>query len=1259
MLPIRHPRGGAVTARRLLYLASFAAALFSARDLAAQTTDIIRGKVIGPDSVAVPGVLVAVTSISGNVSRQSRTDKNGNFSISFPNGDGDYIVSFSAMGFSAKRFEVKRTADQEVLLADAKLTRSAVQLDAMKVQQERNKPNRGDALGSDISGSERSLMGGVLDATQMGDLAAMAGSLPGFTYIPASAGDPGGFSVFGLDPSQNLTTLNGMPFGSNNLPRDAGVGSSVSTSNYDVSRGGASGATVNLRAGGGSNYIRRTMSLVGQAPQATWTDAAGRASGAASTYGSLGGRLSGPIKFNKAFYNFSYQLNNTTRDLQSLLTRDPLAFTAAGVAPDSVTRALNIFDPSIPRTTNQVPGDVLSRGGNVFSTIDITPPSSNVGAAYNITFNGNYNKNTPSFLNPLDLPSKGGDQTTWSLGVGGRHNAYFGVGVLTETSIATSASGNEMNPYLRLPSGTVRVSSDLGGASPVVRSLGFGGNQSRSTSNTLQQSFMNTLSWFSQNNKHRLKMTSELNYSHSSSSSFANQYGSFTFQSLTDLANNTPSSYSRQLTPRQTNIGNLVGGWSFGDTYRPNQDLQVQYGIRLDGNHFMSLPAANDAIKTTFGVRNDKVPTPIYLSPRIGFTKTLGTVPDVVAFDGMMRAPRAVISGGVGLFQNAANTGSLAQAIANNGLSSGVQQLNCIGTATPTPNWNLYMTSPDSAPSICANGVGASTFASSAPNVSLFSKDYVSPRSIRGNLAWRGVTFGNRFYTNLNGTVSYNANQASSFDLNFNPAAQFALADEGNRPVYAKSTSIVPASGLISSSDARISSSFNRVTEIRSDVTSVSEMLQASISPYNWNYAWRWSLNYTASSTRDQQRGFAFNGNTAGDPRDVAWARSAFDTRHQLGYTFSYLFFGMLNVNWNQSFRSGAPFTPMISNDVNGDGYFNDRAFVFNPATAADPAVAAGMNSLLANGSTAAKSCLKQQMGVLAARNTCEGPWTSTASLGFSLDPVKTHMPQRARISFQLQNPLAAFDLAMHGENGLHGWGQTPSPDQTLLFVRGFDAANTRYVYEVNQRFGSTSLQQTLSRNPVRLVAQVSFDIGPSIERQSLTQQLDRGRSMLGAKFTEQTFKGMYSSGPVLNPLRQVLVQADSLELTRVQADSLAAMNRWYTIHLDSIWTPIGKYFADLPDHYDQDLAYDHYRDGREASVDLLIKLAPAVKSLLTPAQVRKLGFVGTYLDTRYLASIRSGTSGASMGMGGPGMDMIAVGAAMGGGVGERMVIIR
>ena len=103
--------------------ALLAVALALPSGLRAQDADVIRGRVIGPDSLPIENVAVTVTSISGNVRRSARTDKNGRFTVTFPGGEGDYMVSFVALGFAAKRFEVKRTADEEILVADAKLQR--------------------------------------------------------------------------------------------------------------------------------------------------------------------------------------------------------------------------------------------------------------------------------------------------------------------------------------------------------------------------------------------------------------------------------------------------------------------------------------------------------------------------------------------------------------------------------------------------------------------------------------------------------------------------------------------------------------------------------------------------------------------------------------------------------------------------------------------------------------------------------------------------------------------------------------------------------------------------------------------------------------------------------------------------------------------------------------------------------------------------------------------------------------------------------
>jgi hypothetical protein len=139
--------------------------------------------------------------------------------------------------------------------------------------------------------------------------------------------------------------------------------------------------------------------------------------------------------------------------------------------------------------------------------------------------------------------------------------------------------------------------------------------------------------------------------------------------------------------------------------------------------------------------------------------------------------------------------------------------------------------------------------------------------------------------------------------------------------------------------------------------------------------------------------------------------------------------------------------------------------------------------------------------------------------------------------------------------------------------------------------------------------------------------------------------------------MAQILRQQDSLQLTPQQADSIASINRWYSVRVDSIWAPVAKYLADLPDRYDQGAAYDRYLEARRASVDLLAELAPHVKQLLTAEQQRKLPvYVASYLEPRYLASIRSGTAsftGSPMlpGIGGAGF-------ALGDGGGMRTVIM-
>lgn len=1234
-----------VLLRRLLILAGLVALLLPAAPVAAQDgADIIRGRVTGPDGAPILGVIVTATSVSGNVSRRARTGNDGRFTIAFPGGDGDYFVSYQAIGYAPRRFQVKRTADQEILVADARLAIAAQQLDTVQIAGERNRVNRNQNP-ADISGTERNVNASALSAEQQGDLAAMAASLPGVQFIPGADGDPSGFSVFGLTADQNSTTINGLNSDATNLPRDAAISSSLVTSPYDVSRGGFSGGQFNIRSRSGSNYLARSSSLNLDSPTLQWTDPAGRALGQEYSNASLGGGISGPIKFDESFYNISVQAGRRANDLQTLLNTSALGLQTSGIAQDSVTRLLSLLSAAgIPATVRGIPADRTNDNLLVFGSLDWAPTSSLSGVAYNIAFTGNVTKQSPVSNLSNQLPAYSGERTSFSGGISGRHTNFYGV-FLSETSVGASVSSNDADPYLALPAGTVRINSTFADGTSGVTNIAFGGSPNLSTtqgSSTL--SFRNQLSWFSLNNRHRLKSTLELRRDGYSTDQTVNSLGSFRFNSLADLEANAPVSFTRVLQDRSRSGSQWIAGASIGDAWRKSNDFQLQYGVRVDANRFDDRPDYNPAVTAAFGVRNDALPNKVLVSPRVGFSWTYGTAPQISGFEGAVRGPRAVVRGGVGVFQNSPQARLTSGAIDNTGLPGSSQNLACTGSAVPVPDWATYGLDLSSIPTLCANGTTGTPFNNTTPNVTLFADDYQLQRSIRSNLQWSGSILDNRFTTTAEITYSMNQKQPGAVDLNFNPLQRFALAEEGGRPVYALASSITPATGTVAPGAARLSPQFARVSQQRSDLAGESRQFSLRLSPSRFSTNLTWNASYVYTNVIEQVRGFQ---NTAGNPLLVEWARGAFDSRHQLSYNLGYNFGDMVRVNWSGSFRSGRPYTPVVSGDVNGDGYTNDRAFVFDPATATDPALASAMSALLSSTSEGARKCLRAQLGELAARNSCEAPWTQSAVLSISLNPLKFRLPQRATLSFSVSNPLGAADLLLHGEGKIKGWGQQRVPDATLLYVRGFDAGNQRFLYDVNPRFGNTDQQLSAIRAPVTITAQIRFDLGPTRERQLLIQSLDRGRIHQGSKAPEAQLKAMYGSAGLPNPMATILRSADTLNLTTEQADSLATWNRWYLVRLDSIWSPLVKELAALPNAYDRDAVFAKYTKARQGSVDLLTGLSVRMNALLTKEQIRKLPqFIAVYLDKRYLASIRNGTAGSGFGLPG-GFD---VGAIRGGG---------
>jgi len=497
-------------------------------------------------------------------------------------------------------------------------------------------------------------------------------------------------------------------------------------------------------------------------------------------------------------------------------------------------------------------------------------------------------------------------------------------------------------------------------------------------------------------------------------------------------------------------------------------------------------------------------------------------------------------------------------------------------------------------------------------------------RSWRANLALNTFVVPKLVRATVEGVYSLNLHQQSPLDLNFGAVERFSLPDEAARPVFVGPSSIVPATGALTSRDSRRDPQFATVTSLGSDLRSTTRQLVLTIFPAPGDQLGRfthWQAAYVYQRVNEQTRGF--NGSTDGDPLHVDWARGPLDVRHQFTVSVSTRVGSLLSVATTARFASGMPFTPMVSGDINGDGFTNDRAFVFSPQTA-DSAVASGMHRLVAESSDRVRACLGRQVGHVAAKGSCEGPWTATMNALVNLNPERLGWQNRAQISLSLTNVPAGLDALLHGASRLHGWGQPAASDPTLLFVRGFDASANRYRYEVNSRFGDTRPSRTSVRSPFLVTLEARVQLGRDYTRQAIEQTLAPGRTRKGDKLTEGQLKQRLASA-VYNPVRGLLQAKDSLSvLTNEQLRALTQLDRLVTVREDSVVTPVARYLASLPVRYNETEVHNRILAMAGALFDIVVDGMRTARGIFTPEQIAEFPpFLRASFDIKRLMSAR------------------------------------
>ena len=1140
------------------------------------TTDIITGTIIGPDSAPIAGVQVLVTSLETGITRTKTTNDRGQYTLLFPDGGGQYRIVTRFIGMAAQELVLARVADEDRLIADFALSAAPTRLSTVTTQATPQRPRPGENERPTPGSTGRTLSGEQLVRLPIdpSDPNAVALLAAGVVDIAGSDTTTAGFSVAGQRPDQNQITLDGLTFEDAAVPQEAVRTTRVVTSTYDVARGQFTGGLVQSTTRGGTNDRTGSVSYSLRDPRLQWSDESDDPSafGQGFTQHQLSGGFGGPIIENKLFYHGSLQLRRRENPLQSLLGADELTLGRLGADPDSIARFLELLPGyGLPSSIAGVPDDQLSDNLSGVLRVDYQ-----LSEDHSLMLRGNVQGSLRegSRTGALSVPSYGGEESGSGAGVMASLSSVLGQ-FLNEGRIFYSRSERSGDPYLLLPAGRVRVSSALDGGGITASTLGFGGNPGLPNEGAgTQLELTDELSLLGIGG-HRFKLGGLLNYTSFSTASTSNQYGTFTFNSLGDFAANTPASFTRTLTPREREGAALSSALYLGDTWRKSRAIQLTYGVRLEHSTFLDAPAYNPRVYELFGRRTDELPSEIHLSPRLGFTWIVGAgTPGTSGRQGGARrggrsgggnANSLVVRGGIGEFRGRAPTQLFASAIDATGLPDGEQQLACIGSAVPVPDWTGYLLDPAAIPVECADGGTGGPVVERRPNVTVFSPEFGAPR------AWR-ASFGLSRRISEWLSASADATYASGMslygtrDLNLRTEPAFTLASEDERPVYVPAGSIVPGTGATSVLASRLHPEFAQVIEANSVLRSRTTQVSLAIN----GVASRrliWNISYTFARSLDEtsfapggggggggRGGFGFgtgSGTTAGNPNAIEWGTSDLERRHNATGSLSWFARPWIDVTSIFRLSSGQPFTPRVGSDINGDGSRNDRAFVFDPSDAPDAVVAEGMERLLATAPAPVRECLRDQLGRIAGRNSCMSAWTPTLDLQLNLRPdLGSRIGRRLTMMVSFINPLAGADRLLHGTSGLRGWGQPNRPDATLLTVRGFDPVESRYEYEVNERFGDSRAARTALRNPFQIGIQARFQIGPDRQRERLLGGLAAlGRRGGTSAPDARTIVERVAPDPVF----PILERRDSLGLSPDQVSALRAIGDSLSMALDTM----------------------------------------------------------------------------------------------------------
>jgi hypothetical protein len=1024
---------------------------------------------------------------------QARSNTDGAFNIQIPECTGPLLLTARRLGYAERRM-VLNPADMassprlDSLRVELRARASRLTPLVMRGKRLSHHSERPEASATRAQELAATALNKPFDVSQFRELAQM---VVGVNQVESSTGGPG-LSINGQPASQTGVKLDGARFGGSGMPVEALNSIAVLTSEFDTSHGGFSGGELSATTRRGTEHWEGATSLTIAGPGLSFPRNAPGTSrhGPVAFPVSLGG--GGPLIPPYLYAYGAVDAERTSeKSVHSLTEATSADLGAYGLSGDSLTRVRSVLRQlGVPLGTARA---LTTTTLNALGRLDVE-----VGTAGTLTLRGSHSAGTIDNLgmSPTSTPSLARNSTNTQRGLFAELQSTLAPNLSSIFRASLEQGKSLWEPLVPGPRGRLWLPGSEGDTlSPVSFAFGGGGRASSTRSHFAEVS--EDITFTSANGLHEVRTGGLLDLDRATSESVAAS-GEFTYRSLADLAEGRPESYTGSDGSPQSRAKATTSALYVRDQMKIGNYTYLIFGLRGEHMEYEQSTAGDSLAGAAAASAGTHVPSETHISPRLG-----------VSFS----SPRVGIRAGVGEFVGIVPVLGLATAngfAGGNGAGPGDA---CADEDVIAPDWETVLTTRAISPSPCMSGVRTGM----AEPQTLVGNGFRAPRIVHGSL---GVDWG---------FGSQRVELYSSFDLGRvqtvasyrslgNPA--FVLPSEMDRPVYVPAELISSSTGLLpASAPVREVSSFGRS---RTFIVSPSWNGVFQFSP---RYHLLASVNYTYMHSRVLTTGVdalgGISSSTAGNPNTAEWQPSPLGGAHSLRVFLSTQLFNYWQVTIFGYAFSGQPYTPLVDQDINGDGSANDRGLISDPSRSGDSALMGGMQRLLQTASAGTRSCLLSQLGRVAQPGSCR-----TNAIFLASAQINFRVPHGDRLSVSLRatNLAAGLDYLVHGSVNLRGWGQYGIADPTLLNVRGFDLATHQFRYTVNPHFGTA--RGVLGQfAPARLQVRFRWTIGGDPAMQSLDEFISSGTGLSSAALREQLTQR------ILNVPTQVIGLNDSSHL--------------------------------------------------------------------------------------------------------------------------------